>query len=144
VALIAKLYEVEREARELEPPARLLLRANIPNREYAPGSTMAYSNYGAALGGAFQLRDDVLGVFGDPEATGKPAGDDLREGKRTVLLAHALAGTDASGRARVEALLGRPDLDAGQVDELRDVIQGSGAVARLEDEIGRLAGSARR
>ena len=67
-------------------------------------------------------------MFGDPGETGKPAGDDLREGKRTVLLAHALAGTDASGRARVEALLGRPDLDAGQVDELRDVIAGSGAV----------------
>ncbi len=60
-----------------------------------------------------------------------------------MLLAHALAGTDAPGRARVEALLGRPDLDAAQVDELRDVIEGSGAVARLEDEIDRLAGSAR-
>ena len=60
-----------------------------------------------------------------------------------MLLAHALAGTDASGRARVEALLGRPDLDAAQVDELREVIAGSGAVARLEDEIDRLAGSAR-
>jgi geranylgeranyl diphosphate synthase type I len=103
----------------------------------------ALSRYGLDLGRAFQLRDDLLGVFGDPAETGKPAGDDLREGKRTVLLAHALAGTDDSGRARVEALLGRPDLDAGQVDELRDVIEGSGAVARLEAEIDRLAGSAR-
>jgi len=60
-----------------------------------------------------------------------------------VLLAHALAGTDASGRARVEALLGRPDLDAGQVEELRGVIAGSGAVTRLEDEIEGLATSAR-
>ena len=60
-----------------------------------------------------------------------------------MLLAHALAGTDDAGRARVEALLGRPDLDADQVDELRAVIDGSGAVARLEDEIERLAGSAR-
>ena len=82
-------------------------------------------------------------MFGDPGETGKPAGDDLREGKRTVLLAHALAGTDAPGRARVEALLGRPDLDAGQVDELRAVIGGSGAVERLEGEIDTLAGSAR-
>jgi len=103
----------------------------------------ALSRYGLDLGRAFQLRDDLLGVFGDPGETGKPAGDDLREGKRTVLLAHTLAGTDAPGRARVEALLGRPDLDAAQVDELRDVIEGSGAVARLEVEIDRLAGTAR-
>ena len=49
----------------------------------------AYSNYGLPLGEAFQLRDDLLGVFGDPSETGKPAGDDLREGKRTALLAVA-------------------------------------------------------
>ena len=49
-----------------------------------------YSGYGLPLGEAFQLRDDVLGVFGDPEQTGKPAGDDLREGKRTVLVATAV------------------------------------------------------
>ncbi|MFL6169206.1 MAG: polyprenyl synthetase family protein [Ornithinibacter sp.] len=103
----------------------------------------ALSRYGLDLGRAFQLRDDLLGVFGDPEETGKPAGDDLREGKRTVLLAHALAGTDASGRARLEALLGRPDLDARQVEELRAVIAGSGAVTRLEGEIEGLATSAR-
>ena len=54
------------------------------------GSLAPLSDYGLALGEAFQLRDDLLGVFGDPEATGKPAGDDLREGKRTVLVAHAL------------------------------------------------------
>ena len=45
------------------------------------------SAYGLPLGEAFQLRDDILGVFGDPDRTGKPAGDDLREGKRTVLVA---------------------------------------------------------
>jgi geranylgeranyl diphosphate synthase type I len=103
----------------------------------------ALSRYGLALGRAFQLRDDLLGVFGDPGQTGKPAGDDLREGKRTVLLAHALAGADASGRARIEALVGRADLDAGQVAELRRLISGSGAVAVLEDEIAALADSAR-
>lgn len=48
------------------------------------------SRYGLDLGGAFQLRDDLLGVFGDPETTSKPAGGDLREGKRTVLIAHTL------------------------------------------------------
>ena len=75
----------------------------------------ALSRYGLDLGQAFQLRDDLLGVFGDPAATGKPAGDDLREGKRTVLLAHTLAGTDERGRELVETGLGRPDLDADGV-----------------------------
>jgi len=102
----------------------------------------ALSRYGLDLGRAFQLRDDLLGVFGDPETTGKPAGDDLREGKRTVLLAHALAGSPTGDRGRVESLLGRADLDGPQVDELRGIIEGSGAVSVLEDEIGRLAESA--
>ncbi len=118
----------------------LLIGATTGGLDHA--GLAALSRYGLDLGRAFQLRDDLLGVFGDPEETGKPAGDDLREGKRTVLLAHALAGTDASGLARVEALLGRPDLDPAQVEELRAVIRGSGAVHRLEDEIERLAGSA--
>ena len=68
----------------------------------------ALSRYGLDLGQAFQLRDDLLGVFGDPAATGKPAGDDLREGKRTVLVAHALAGADDAGRELVETAPRRP------------------------------------
>ncbi len=102
----------------------------------------ALSAYGLDLGHAFQLRDDLLGVFGDPEATGKPAGDDLREGKRTVLVAHTLAATDAATQARVEALLGRPDLGAAEVGELRAVMTGSGAVDAVEKEIAGLASSA--
>ena len=101
------------------------------------------SRYGLDLGHAFQLRDDLLGVFGDPASTGKPAGDDLREGKRTVLIAHTLEGTDDAGRWLVEAHLGRADLDASGVERLREVITGSGAVDAVEAEIGALADSAR-
>ena len=61
--------------------------------------------FGSPIGRAFQFRDDLLGVFGDTEVTGKPAGDDLREGKRTVLVAHAFAHADPAGR-RVLAELG--------------------------------------
>lgn len=103
----------------------------------------ALSAYGLALGHAFQLRDDVLGVFGDPATTGKPAGDDLREGKRTVLVAHTLAGSDADGAARLEARLGDPQLDADGVEELRAVIRDSGAVDVVECEIASLAATAR-
>jgi geranylgeranyl diphosphate synthase type I len=119
----------------------LLLGASVGGMGSA--GLAAFSRYGLDLGRAFQLRDDVLGVFGDPEETGKPAGDDLREGKRTVLLAHALAGSDDHGRGRVEHLLGRADLGPAEVGELRDIITGSGAVVALEDEISRLAASAR-
>jgi len=109
-----------------------------------PAPDLAHlSSYGLALGHAFQLRDDLLGVFGDPGSTGKPAGDDLREGKRTVLIAHTLSGTDESGRALLRRHLGAPDLDPATVDDLRDVITASGAVDAVEREIAELADSAR-
>ncbi len=103
----------------------------------------ALSRYGLDLGHAFQLRDDLLGVFGDPTTTGKPAGDDLREGKRTVLVAHALAGADGPGRALLTDQLGDPRLDATQIEELRGVIAASGAVDAVEKEISVLADRAR-
>ena len=101
------------------------------------------SEYGLALGEAFQLRDDVLGVFGDPTTTGKPAGDDLREGKRTVLVALALAHADTDQAALFEKLFGQPDLDADGVDQLRGIIADTGAVAQVETMIGELAAQAR-
>ncbi|MCU1587436.1 MAG: putative polyprenyl synthase / dimethylallyltranstransferase [Frankiales bacterium] len=95
----------------------------------------AYSSYGMPLGEAFQLRDDVLGVFGDPEVTGKPAGDDLREGKRTVLVAMALEAATDDQKALVRRHLGDPSLAADGVEELRDVLVGTGALARVEELI---------
>jgi geranylgeranyl diphosphate synthase type I len=101
----------------------------------APEVLTAYTAYGLPLGEAFQLRDDVLGVFGDPAVTGKPAGDDLREGKRTVLVAMALerAGTSQSELVRRE--LGNPDLDGAGVQALQQVLVETGAVDRVESLI---------
>ncbi|TCB97915.1 polyprenyl synthetase family protein [Micromonospora zingiberis] len=96
---------------------------------------VAYSAYGLPLGEAFQLRDDVLGVFGDPAQTGKPAGDDLREGKRTYLVAAALEAADDTDRALLLAGLGDPNLDAVGVARLRDLITATGALARTEQRI---------
>jgi geranylgeranyl diphosphate synthase type I len=90
--------------------------------------------YGLPLGEAFQLRDDLLGVYGDPATTGKPAGDDLVEGKRTVLVALALDGASAADAARLDAALGTP-LDEAQVAELRRIIDASGAHAHVEKVI---------
>ena len=101
----------------------------------------ALSAFGLPLGEAFQLRDDLLGVYGDPATTGKPAGDDLVEGKRTVLVAHALADASPADAARLDAQLGRP-LSEEEVEELRCIITASGAQARVEAMITELAAQA--
>jgi len=97
-----------------------------------PALTAAYTAYGLPVGEAFQLRDDVLGVYGDPAVTGKPAGDDLREGKRTVLVALAAERADTGQRALLDRLLGDPALSADGVAALRKMIAGTGALAEVE------------
>ena len=97
--------------------------------------------FGLPLGEAFQLRDDQLGVFGDPEVTGKPAGDDLVEGKRTVLVALAMDAVPAEQGAVLQRSLGTA-LGPAQVEELRAIIRGSGADRQVEgviDELARLS-----
>jgi geranylgeranyl diphosphate synthase, type I len=98
----------------------------------SPELLAAYSAYGIPLGEAFQLRDDVLGIFGDPQVTGKPAGDDLREGKRTVLVAKTLDAATPPQAERFRQRLGDRELDAGGIGELRDVIVATGALATVE------------
>lgn len=98
----------------------------------------AYSAYGLPLGEAFQHRDDVLGVFGDPAQTGKPAGDDLREGKRTVLVALGLARATAAQAELLHRCLGDPLLSAEDVEQARGVLTETGALAELEAMISRL------
>ncbi|MEI2712764.1 MAG: polyprenyl synthetase family protein [Nocardioides sp.] len=93
--------------------------------------------YGLPLGEAFQLRDDLLGVFGDPDETGKPAGDDLVEGKRTVLVALALDGASPSDRDRLNRALGT-ELGQADVAALRRIIVDAGAAAAVEDAIAAL------
>jgi geranylgeranyl diphosphate synthase, type I len=100
-----------------------------------PRVVAGYSAYGLPLGIAFQLRDDVLGVFGDPAVTGKPAGDDLREGKRTVLIALALRAATAAQAEVVRAALGDRELGDAGIEALRSVIVDTGALAACEDMI---------
>jgi geranylgeranyl diphosphate synthase type I len=107
-----------------------------------PEVAAAYSGYGLPLGEAFQLRDDVLGVFGDPAVTGKPAGDDLREGKRTYLVAAAFDAADEPARQVLHKGLGDRALDAAGIDELRKVITETGALGRTERRIADLTAAA--
>ncbi|WP_214405276.1 polyprenyl synthetase family protein [Pseudonocardia lacus] len=111
-----------------------------------PELVAAYRRFGADIGVAFQLRDDLLGVFGDPAVTGKPAGDDLREGKRTLLLAIALQRATELGRGEavvaIERAIGDPDLDGDGVDRVRGMILDLGAHEEVERRITALTGSA--
>ncbi len=103
-----------------------------------PEALADLSRFGLPLGEAFQLRDDLLGVFGDPAVTGKPAGDDLVEGKRTVLVALALDAAAPGDRARLDSALGTA-LTEADVADLRRIIDASGAADRVEEVIGALA-----
>ena len=108
----------------------------------SPEIFAALSAYGLPLGEAFQLRDDLLGVFGDPSVTGKPAGDDLREGKRTVLIAMTNDRQSESQREIARKHFGKPDLDEQGVALLREIIETTGARAELEATIERLTDQA--
>lgn len=96
----------------------------------------ALSSFGLPVGVAFQLRDDQLGVFGDADVTGKPIGDDLIEGKRTVLVTLARENLPTTQRRIFDDLLGT-DLDPEQVAIMQRTIRESGAVERVEEMIAR-------
>jgi geranylgeranyl diphosphate synthase, type I len=105
----------------------------------------AIRSFGADVGVAFQLRDDLLGMYGDAEVTGKPVGDDLREGKRTLLVSLGLRYADAAGRqagARLlRGALGDPGLTMATIDRVRELLVEVGAVDELERRIEHLATS---
>ncbi|MEM7049695.1 MAG: polyprenyl synthetase family protein [Acidobacteriota bacterium] len=102
------------------------------------------SGYGQAVGEAFQLQDDVLGLFGDPETVGKPVGSDLAEGKYTYLIHHTLEAVDDAEGERVRRALGRPDLAADEVEAVLAIIRRSGALEQVRSMIAERLDEARR
>ncbi len=92
----------------------------------------AFTGYGLPLGIAFQLRDDVLGVFGDPAVTGKPVTGDLREGKRTVMLAIARERAGREQAVVLDRAVGDPLLTEAGAEQVRAVITSTGALAECE------------
>jgi geranylgeranyl diphosphate synthase, type I len=99
------------------------------------------SAFGLPLGEAFQMRDDVLGTFGDPAATGKPVGEDLREGKPTPLLAITTARADEDGRKLLDRV-GCPDLGADEVSAIQALMVDTGARDETELLVDQLAADA--
>ncbi|HEX4867875.1 MAG TPA: isopentenyl-diphosphate Delta-isomerase [Acidimicrobiales bacterium] len=109
----------------------LLLGAALAGRA-EPELEGALRTYGDAVGVAFQMRDDVLGLFGDPAETGKGVLDDLREGKRTLLYLRALRLATPPQRTVLTARFGDPHLDEAGADRIRDVVAATGALASVE------------
>ena len=95
----------------------------------------ALERFARPLGIAFQLRDDVLGTFGDTHSTGKPAGHDLREGKNTALVSEARTLLSAADRDRLDEVLGNPLATTAAVDAVTGALERSGARARVESEL---------
>jgi len=113
--------------------APLLIGASLAGA--SPETLDSLRAFGLPLGIAFQLRDDVLGVFGDSEVTGKPSGDDLREGKRTVLIALAEATMPAGAKRIFNEMLGDRELTGQQIEVMQETLQGTGALSTIEDMI---------
>ena len=127
----------------IERPLHLGAMLAAPGREAE--LLPALSTYGLPLGDAFQMRDDVMGAFGDTEMTGKPVGDDLREGKPTPLMAIATERAERKGdRGALDVLsaVGRVILDDDQVRRVQEVILATGALDELEQVISRLTDEA--
>ncbi len=98
----------------------------------APDEVVAgLSRYGAAIGEAFQLQDDLLGMFGDARTVGKPVGEDLREGKFTFLIHHALAAATPEQRQALDAALGNPGLEVAEVTRVQRILEETGARAKV-------------
>ena len=121
----------------VEPP--LHLGAAFADRLDALSDSL--SAYGDPLGEAFQLRDDLLGAFGDSARTGKPVGDDLREGKPTPLLAIAASRVDPQQQELMQRI-GDPNLSDDDIAALQALLESTGARATVESDIDRLTAEA--
>lgn len=105
----------------------LHLGAALVGADPAGRTGRALTDYGLPLGEAFQLRDDILGVFGDAAITGKPVGEDLREGKPTLLYALARAAASGAGAQLFERRFGQADLNDDEIRRLQEIIEETGA-----------------
>lgn len=126
----------------IERPLHFGASLAIENESQRQKYIAIFSDFGLPLGEAFQLRDDLLGVFGDPAVTGKPAGDDLREGKRTVLMAMTSDRANESQDRIIAQNFGSKTLTHEGIEELRQVIVGTGARAHVEELIEKLYSTA--
>lgn len=131
IALSARVLQLKSARYSVEHP--LTLGAELGGATQALVDEL--SPIGLALGEAFQLRDDVIGIFADPKVSGKPAGGDIEEGKRTLLLLSALERASAPQRQFIKSVLGHPGITAVQVLKVREIISETGALSHIEQRI---------
>ncbi len=109
----------------------LLLGATLADA--SPSVLDHIRRYAVPIGIAFQIQDDILGLFGDETELGKPVDSDIREAKKTLLFVHAFETAGEEDRAFLLQAHGNPDLPAGDVDRVRQIVQGGGALQRSEE-----------
>lgn len=131
---VEHMYDLKTGSYTVRGPLLLgALLANATRDECA-----ALDRIAAPLGVAFQLRDELLGTFGDPNATGKPAGNDVRAGKLTVLIQDAQQCLNATQRAALEKVWGKPDASEAEVQQAVELLTESGARSRVEERLSQL------
>lgn len=101
-----------------------------------------FSNYSLPLGKAFQIQDDILGVFGDEKKMGKPVGSDIIEGKQTLLLLKALQKGNNIEKKKIKKYLGKKDLSKNELDEFRQIIRKTGSLEYSQDLAKKFVGEA--
>ena len=94
----------------------------------------ALSKYGSPVGIAFQIQDDILGIFGSEEALGKPVGSDIKEGKQTLLTVKAFEKASPSQRNKLTSMLGNPEISVSDVNDVKDIIVGTGSLNYSRDK----------
>lgn len=121
---IMRMYENKTARYTVEGPLHLgAILAGADNK-----FLRVLSDYSVPVGIAFQIQDDILGVFGQEKAMGKPVGSDVRQGKQTILVARALAKANSKQKAILKRTLGKTDLTAGDLEDFRRVIVETGAL----------------
>lgn len=116
----------------------LIEKALLIGATYAratPTVMQALSTYAINLGMAFQIKDDLLGTFGDPARTGKPVDGDIKDGKKTLLLIEALDRSEGAKKQQILDRVGQDGLPAADVDMVRDAFRDSGAVTSCDERI---------
>lgn len=127
---VLKMYEGKTSSYSFEGPLHL---GTLLAGEFSQEVLEKYSTYAMPLGKAFQIRDDILGLFGDEKKTGKPIGSDIAEGKQTLLVIKALELGSKEQKKNLEKILGKKDIGAGEIEQFRKIIKSCGSLEYCQD-----------
>lgn len=127
---VLKMYEGKTSSYSFEGPLHL---GTLLAGEFSQEFLQKYSAYAMPLGKAFQIRDDILGLFGDEKKTGKPVGSDIVEGKQTLLVIKALELGNKKQKSCLRQILGKKDLKDGEIEQFRKIIKDTRSLEYCRD-----------